>query len=59
MGEEAKQGPTSSKEQRGQLSACCREMAEKMGDCGAMMARFMEMMKPDAPSADEPKPKDG
>jgi hypothetical protein len=59
MAEEAKKEPTSRQEQWSRVSACCREMAEKMGDCGAMMARFMEMMKPGAPSADEPKPQDG
>jgi hypothetical protein len=59
MAEETEQGPAGSEEQRGQMPAWCREMAEKMGNCGAMMARCMEMMKPDAPSADEPRPKDG
>lgn len=59
MAEQAKQSSTSSDEPRCHMPDCCREMAEKMGDCGPMMARFMERMKSSAASADEAKPERG
>ena len=59
MTEETRSGSACCEERKGHMPACCREMMEKMGDCGAMMARFKEMMKPGAASSDEAKPEHG
>jgi hypothetical protein len=59
MSEESKRGVTEEEEQRDPFPAFCQQLAKKMANCGGMMARCMEMMKPETPAADEPPQTDG